>query len=75
MEINEIDSDYIKGKLQKHHLKQSELASMLEIDRTNISAWINGKRVMSQNVKSMFYYFFKFLEATQQEIIHKNKES
>jgi DNA-binding Xre family transcriptional regulator len=42
----------------KKGVKFNDLVTDTGLDKTNISAWVNGKRDMSQIVKAMFYFYF-----------------
>lgn len=50
---------WIAEKMLKQSLKIKTIQADTGIDKTNLSAWINGVRPMSQPVKAMFYYYFK----------------
>lgn len=55
--VTEVDSVWIKKHMDKLGLRVIDLVNATGIDKTNISAWVNGTRPMSQPVKAMFYYF------------------
>lgn len=54
-----IDSDYLSGVLRKNKVKNKDIQAELGLHKTNISAWINGKRPMSKTVRNMFYWYLK----------------
>jgi hypothetical protein len=56
---DEVTPKWISNHMAEEKISIKDLVSLTGIDRTNFSAWINGKRPMSQPVKAMFYYFFK----------------
>jgi hypothetical protein len=56
--VGEIDSFWVKDQMIKNGVTVTKLVKDTDIDKTNISAWVNGVRPMSQPVRSMFYYYF-----------------
>ena len=56
--VSQIDSKWVKDKMQILHLAVTDIVHDTGIDKTNISAWANGTRPMSQPVKGLFYYYF-----------------
>lgn len=50
---------WIQRKLEEKGLSQVAIVELTGIDKTNLSAWISGKRQMSQPVKAMFYLMLK----------------
>lgn len=48
---------WIARKLEEKGISQSDIVEFTGVDKTNISAWISGKRPMSQPVKAMFYLY------------------
>lgn len=56
--IDSVTPEWLSEKMLKKGVKITDIVTDTGIDRTNISAWINGKRPMSQIVKAMFYFYF-----------------
>lgn len=50
---------WIQRKLEEKGISQSKIVEITGIDKTNLSAWIQGKRPMSQPVKAMFYLLLR----------------
>lgn len=50
-----IDSEWVQSEMAKSNLKVKDLVELTGLEKSNISAWINGKRPMSNIVKSLFY--------------------
>lgn len=57
--VSYIDAEWIKQQMDKHDIRVMDLVQDTGVDKTNISAWANATRPMSQPVKAMFYYYFK----------------
>lgn len=57
--VDHVTPQWVKRKLEVKGLGQVDIITETGIDKTNISAWISGKRPMSQPVKAMFYYMLK----------------
>ncbi|MEO6524504.1 MAG: helix-turn-helix transcriptional regulator [Mucilaginibacter sp.] len=55
--VNVVTPNWLEERLVKKGVRVKDLALMTGINRTNISAWVNGSRPMSQPVKAMFYFF------------------
>jgi len=53
-----VTPDWINKKMLEKEIRIKQIAFDTGIDRTDLSAWINGLRPMSQIVKAMFYYYF-----------------
>lgn len=68
--INQITEEWILDQFSKKPMSVKDLVEATGIDNTNLSAWINGKRPMSQPVKAMFYY----LIVARNAISHLKKE-
>lgn len=64
MELKNITPDYIREKMFELRLKQVDLVGLTGCDKTNINAWVNGTRGMSQPVKAMFHYCFEYVRLT-----------
>lgn len=65
-----VTPEYIRHFMTVYKVKVKELALDTGVDATNISAWMNGVREMSQPVKAMFYYYF---ESAQQRIAKRGR--
>lgn len=55
----QVTPEYIRHEMVSNHIKVKDIVADTGIDKTNISAWVNGVRDMSQPVKAMFYFYFK----------------
>lgn len=58
--VSDVDAQWIKKQMDKYDVRVIDLVADTGVDKTNISAWANATRPMSQPVKAMFYYYFKF---------------
>lgn len=56
--VDIVNSEWIAEKMLKKGIRIKDLQIDTGIDKTNLSAWINGVRPMSQPVKAMFYFYF-----------------
>jgi hypothetical protein len=56
--ITEIDGEWVKEKMEELDIGVNDVVKDTGVDKTNISAWANSTRPMSQPVKAMFYYYF-----------------
>lgn len=63
-EIVYIDANWLENKMRQANIRVKDIAEDTGLDNTNISAWVNNKRPMSQIVKALFYFYF--LEKTKQ---------
>ncbi len=63
-QLAQVDSAWIQNKMNQFHMQLNELVMDTDIDNTNLSAWINGKRPMSQPVKAMFWFYFSSRKKT-----------
>lgn len=52
-----ITPEYLKKELQKKKLRIKDIQIDTGLETSNLSAWINGIRPMSNIVKNMFYYY------------------
>jgi len=59
--VSKIDSTWIKKQMDVLDLRVTDIVKDTGVDKTNISAWANGKREMSQPVKAMFYHYFNYM--------------
>lgn len=56
--VDQVDPDWITDRMNKSGISLKQIEEDTGVDKTNLSAWINGKRPMSQPVKAMFYLYF-----------------
>jgi hypothetical protein len=54
-----VTPEYLKKELQRKHLRIKDIQTDTGIETSNISAWVNGVRPMSNIVKNMFYYYLQ----------------
>ncbi|UFH52530.1 hypothetical protein [Spirosoma sp. KNUC1025] len=55
----QVTPEYIRHQMTEKKIKVKDIVADTGIDKSNISAWMNGIREMSQPVKAMFYYYFQ----------------
>jgi hypothetical protein len=65
--VDELNSSIIRDSLEKRGIKIKDIERETGIDKTNLSAWLNDKRPMSQPVKAMFYFLLKSTESITSE--------
>jgi len=53
-----VTSNWINKKMLEKEIRIKQIAFDTGIDRTDLTAWINGVKPMGQIVKAMFYYYF-----------------
>jgi hypothetical protein len=53
-----VTPNWISKKMLEKEVRIKQIAFDTGIDRTDLTAWINGVKPMSQIVKAMFYYYF-----------------
>jgi hypothetical protein len=53
-----VTPNWINKKMLEKEVRIKQIAFDTGIDRTDLTAWINGLKPMSQIVKAMFYYYF-----------------
>lgn len=56
--VEVVTPEWINVKMLQKKIRIKDIATDTGIDKTNLSAWINGVRPMSQPVKAMFYFYF-----------------
>lgn len=61
----EITPQKLQTLIQHHKIKIKNIHTDTGLEISNLSAWINGTRPMSNIVKNMFYYYFKSLELSK----------
>ncbi|WP_138485409.1 helix-turn-helix domain-containing protein [Dyadobacter bucti] len=59
--VEVVTDAYLRHKMVEHKKRLKDLVHDTGIDKSNLSAWINGIREMSQPVKAMFYSYFESL--------------
>jgi hypothetical protein len=52
-----VTPEYIREAMTSYHIKVKDIVDETGIDKSNVSAWVNGTRSMSQPVRAMFYYY------------------
>lgn len=57
--VSEIDGGWVKRQMEDLDIGVKDIVQDTGVDKTNISAWANSTRPMSQPVKAMFYYYFQ----------------
>ena len=70
--LKEVDSDvitvdYLKEELYRLHIRIKDINNDTGLEMSNLSAWINGTRPMSNIVKNMFYYYIRYKELIEQK--------
>lgn len=53
----QVTPEYIRTAMTNYHIKVKDIVDETGIDKSNVSAWVNGTREMSQPVRAMFYYY------------------
>lgn len=54
-----VTPQWLNTMMQRAGIKARDIVTETGLEKTNLSAWLNGHRSMSQPVQLMFYYFFK----------------
>lgn len=57
--VDEVSPAWIQNRMTAKSISQKAMADETGIDKTNLSAWINGTRPMSQPVKAMFWFMLR----------------
>ena len=60
----EVTPEWIQERMNRYKIGNKQLVSDLGIAKAEISALINGHREMGIRTKGLFYYYFKYKEAT-----------
>jgi hypothetical protein len=55
--VDVVTHEWLQEKMITKGIRKSDFIVDTGIDKTNLSAWINGTRSMSQPVKAMFYFY------------------
>jgi hypothetical protein len=53
----QVTPEYIRDAMTNYDIKVKDIVEETGIDKSNVSAWVNGTRTMSQPVRAMFYYY------------------
>lgn len=61
MEIDVVDSEWIKSQMKIYDLQNKDLVQALGVDRFVISKIVNGSKEVNSFQRSAFYYYFKCL--------------
>lgn len=72
--VDQVDTKYIKLNMQEYGVGLKPLVEFTGIDKTSLSAVINGHVNLSQPMKGMFYYFFEWYSHTNDGIAAKMGE-
>lgn len=55
----QVTPEYIRDAMTSYDIKVKDIVEQTGIDKSNVSAWVNGTRAMSQPVRAMFYYYIR----------------
>lgn len=56
-QTQKVTPEYIREAMTNYDIKVKDIVDETGIDKSNVSAWVNGTRPMSQPVRAMFYYY------------------
>lgn len=56
--VDIVNSEWILKEMLRYHISLKQLCVDTGVDKTSMSAYVNGHKPLSQTVKSMFYYYF-----------------
>lgn len=70
-ELSRVNAAWIRDKMDEYGVSVGDIVKQTDVDRTNISAWINDKRPMSRPVKAMFWFYFRTLPLTISSITRR----
>lgn len=62
-----VTPEYLRHFMTEYKIRIKDIVADTGLDKSNVSAWVNGTRDMSQIVKAMFYYYFRFISATSEK--------
>lgn len=62
--LEKVDADWVSIQLDKYSLRIKDLVKLLNIDKSSLSRLLSGDS-MTKSSKAMFYYLFKYLEASK----------
>jgi hypothetical protein len=57
--VEAVGPEWIQKQMHSKGVSQKTIVEETGIDKTNVSAWITGKRPMSQPVKAMFWFMLR----------------
>jgi hypothetical protein len=66
--VMQITAQWVKEKMETLDLGVTDIVNDTGVDKTNISAWANGTRPMSQPVKAMFFHYFNSVAHQQKRV-------
>jgi hypothetical protein len=66
-DVAAINHEWLSVKISENNIKARQLATMLNVDKTNLSSLLTGAREMTAWHKAAFYYFFKSLERVREQ--------
>ncbi len=55
--VEVVSPEWLKERMLKKGVRIKDIMIDTGLDKTNLSAWLSGARVMSQPVKAMFYFY------------------
>lgn len=56
--VDVVDAKWIQERMEKYHIQIEDILADTGIEKSSLSAWVNGTRLMTQPVKAMFYFLF-----------------
>lgn len=59
--VTKIDNKWVLKQMELFGIRVTDIVHDTGVNKTNISAWANGTRPMSQPVKAMFYHYFNYM--------------
>ncbi len=62
LQVNDIDLDWVKNKMEEFGIKQKDLLKQLTIDKTSLNLVFSGKANLSRLMKVAFFYYFLIYE-------------
>lgn len=64
-EVDVVTPEWIQDKMESLEIKQVDIVNATGVTKSNVAAWVNGLRPMSQPVKAMFYYFIEYFKSNK----------
>jgi DNA-binding MarR family transcriptional regulator len=73
--LEKVDVVYVEKQMEKHNLQAKDLVKLLNIDKATLSRTLSSEE-MTKSSKAMFYYLFKYLEASHKTVekVHITKQ-
>jgi len=68
---NIVDDKWVNQKMLDTGMRLKSISSDTGIDYTRLSALVTGQRPLSQSMKAMFYFYFKFKEYELKDVMAK----